>query len=156
MFMPEDLRRVRRPWLAALLAVCCLGGCRGESPEGQEDELEAVDVAPSLEIETADDPTATERAPSLVGLLPPGFPGDLPLYLPASLVDWGSGEGGRYVNLLTPHGRSRVERELTRLVREGGWTVTASGGGWLLRKGGQRVRLRIENGNPGTLYRFEY
>lgn len=141
--------------LAAFLVLALLGGCR-KDPGEEPDPLEAVDVVPALEIETAEDPTEAERPPALVGLLPSGFPTDMPLYLPASLVDWGTGDGGRYVDLLTPHGRGRVERELMALVRSGGWSATGAGGGWLLRKGGQQVRLRIEDGNPGTLYRFEY
>ena len=149
---PSGARRL----LAVALVVGCFGACRGDSGEKEDGPLEAVDVAPALEIATADDPTARERPPALVGVLPASFPGDLPLYLPASLVDWGSGEGGRYVSLLSPHGLARVERELAAKVRDSGWSATGSGGVRVLRKGGRQVRLRIEDGKPGTLYRFEY
>ncbi len=147
-----EMRRL----LALLLVLPCLAGCRDDSEEAQRARLETVDVAPALEIDPADDTTAVQRPAALVGVLPKGFPDDMPLYLPASLVDWGSGAGGRYVNLLTPHGQARVEPRLTSLIRDGGWTVTRTGEGWLLRKGVQRVRLWIEDARPGTLYRFEY
>ena len=139
-----------------LLALACFG-CRGENT--QEDAtpaLEAVDVEPSLEITTTDDPQEVKRAPELVGVLPDDFPNGLPLLLPASLVDFGSRDGSRYVSLLTAAARTQVDRELGELARRAGWSVTASADGKLLRKGAQQVRLRFENARPGTFYHFEY
>ncbi len=146
----------RAVWITgALIVALVTGGCR-KNPE-QEAELEAVDVGPALEIGTEDDVIEVERPPELVGILPEDFPNDLPIYLPASLVDFGSAEGGWvYVNLLTPHALARVERELSARLRQSGWTVTASGGGKQLRKGGSRARLLVKDARPGTQYRYEY
>ena len=137
-----------------LLAVLAAGGCR-KSPE-QEAELEAVDVGPALHIGTEDDPQEVERPPELVGILPEDFPDGLPLYLPASLVDFGAVEDGwGYVNLLSPHSLARVERELSTKLAAAGWTVSGSGVRHL-RKGNARARLVISDARPGTEYRFEY
>ncbi len=138
-----------------LIAAISFAACR-KSHE-QELELEAIDVAPALVIETDGDPVAIERPAALVGVLPEDFPADLPIYLPASLVDFGAAEDGwMSVSLLSPHSPARVERELSALIAERGWTVTASGSFRLLRKGSIRVRLRVEDARPGTQYRFEY
>ncbi len=138
-----------------LIAALVAGGCRASSE--QEPELEAVDVGAALEIATEDDPQAVERPPALVGVLPEDFPDDLPLYLPASLVDFGTvDDGWGYVNLLTPHSLARVERELSAKLTERGWTAAGSDGVRRLRKGGMRVRLLVTDARPGTEYRFEY
>ena len=145
-----------RAFAIAMLVPLCLAGCRGGSEDAEERRLETVDVEPSISIDIEDDPTEVERAPALVGVLPSGFPEDMPLYLPASLIDFGTGDGGRFVSLLTPHAQARVERELIEQARGAGWTAAGSGGTRELSKGGLRLRLRIEDGNPGTLYHFEY
>ena len=138
----------------ALLVVLAAGGCR-KDPE-QEPELEAIDVAPALHIGTEDDPQEVERPPELVGILPGDFPDDLPLYLPASLIDFGAADDGwGYVNLLTPHSLARVKRELPEKLAAAGWTVTGSGVRHL-RKGNARARLVFRDARPGTEYRFEY
>ncbi len=139
----------------ALIAVLVAGGCRQRRE--QEPELKAVDVAPALAILPDDDPRAVERPPALVGILPEDFPDGLPLYLPASLIDFGTvDDGWVYVNLLTPHSLARVERELSARLIEGGWTVAGNNGVRRLRKGGEQVRLVVEDARPGTQYRFEY
>ncbi len=120
-------------------------------------ELEAVDVSPSLQIETADDPQAIVRGPELVGVLPGDFPADLPIYLPASLVDFGTADDGwGYVSLLTPHALARVKRELSAKLAESGWAAAKSDSVWRLRKGNVQVRLRVTDARPGTEFRFEY
>ncbi len=146
--------------IAALLA----GGCR-ESLE-QEPELEAIDVLPAVVIGTEDDPKEVVRPPALVGVLPEDFPDGLPLYLPASLIDFGTvDDGWVYVNLLTPHSLGRVERELSTRLTERGWTMAGNGATaplrgdgdvHRLRRGNSRVRLVVEDARPGTQYRFEY
>ncbi len=138
----------------AMIAVVSFGACR-KNPE-TEPVIEAVDVEPALVIGTEDDPTAVVRPPALVGILPEDFPDGLPLYLPASLIDFGTADDGWvFVNLLTPHSFARVERELSAKLIDHGWT-TAGGTGRLLRKGSSRVRLRVEDARPGTRYRYEY
>ncbi len=140
--------------LAGLLAVFIATGCRQTEPEP---ELEAIDVAPALEIGTEDDPKAVARPPELVGVLPEDFPDGLPLYLPASLIDFGTADDGWvYVDLLTPHSLARVESELAARLAERGWTTALGGDVRRLRRGNSRVRLSVANARPGTQYRFEY
>lgn len=137
------------------MALLALAGCRGE-PETRE--LETVDVTPALEVDSSDDPQGRARTPDLVGILPSDFPSDLPLYLPASLIDFGQSARGRpTVSLLTPDGISTVRRVLFGRFQERGWTAAAASDGTIvLRKGGRTAWLRLEEARPGTLYRFEY
>ncbi len=140
--------------LVALLAPLALAGCRDTPPK----PIETVDIDPGIVVDTSADPQARERKAGLVGILPGDFPPDLPLYIPASLIDFGETETGRLtVSLLSPDRVSKVRRGLYAQLREKGW-VTAAGNGDLvaLRKGRQRVWLHLADGRPGTLYRFEY
>lgn len=158
MFGPEDSgpparKASTRLGLVLLLAACSMLACFGGSGESSGVK-EIIDVRDLPQVDTSQDPQAEARKPSLVGILPSDFPGDLPLYLPASLVDFGSNP--RSVDLLSPDALGRVRPELFRLIRAGGWTVQESGGGASLRKDSRRVRLIVREGQPGTLYRFEY
>ncbi len=139
-----------------LAATIWAGGCRRSGEE--QTPPETVDVGPSLVISTENDPTEVERKPALIGVLPADFPEDLPLYLPASLTDFGAGDGGwRFVELLTSHSVAQADAGLAALVSESGWATSGSGdGGRLLRKGNRQVRLRIQDGRPGAYYRYEY
>lgn len=140
--------------LATLLALASCGG--GEVTEMEE--LETVDVTPALEVDTSEDPQGRARSAELVGILPGDFPADLPLYLPASLIDFDETASGRpTVSLLTPEGISTVRRVLFARAREQGWTAASGDGGAIvLRKGGRTALLRLEEARPGTVYRFEY
>ncbi len=144
-------------FLAWMSFFTLLNACGRES-ENVDGKLEAVDVAPSLTIATEDDPRAVVRPPELTGVLPQDFPKDVPLFLPASLIDFGTRtKGQKYISLLTSASVSEVDRGLTALVQGTGWSASNNdGGSRLLRKGSQQVRLRIEDARPGTLYHFEY
>ncbi len=135
--------------VAALAMPGCFGG-HGES----SDVKEIIDVRDLPQVDTSQDPQAEARKPSLVGILPSDFPSDLPLYLPASLVDFGANP--RSVDLLSPDAPGRVRPELFRLIRGSGWIVQESGGSASLSKGSRQVRLIVREEQPGTLYRFEY
>ncbi len=142
---------------SVLIAALLTTGCRRKPEEETVPELEAVDVAPGLTIPTEDDQQAVIRPLELVGVLPDDFPDGLPLYLPASLVDFGTvDDGWVYVNLLTSHSLARVARELDARLADRGWTIANNGGVRQLRRGNSRVRLVVENARPGTQYRFEY
>ncbi len=141
-----------------LFAVACDGGSAGSAAEARR--LRTVDVPPALEVHTVDDPQARERLPALVGVLPSDFPADLPLYIPASLIDFGRTDekGRRFVSLLTPHKPARVRRQLDALLRERGWIATAEADGplTLLRHGERQAWLLVEDAQSGCVYRFEY
>lgn len=141
-----------------LLLVCWLGACKGPE-DSEEPELETVDVvAPTIEIETADDPQAAPREEGLLGVLPEDFPTSFPIHLPSSLVDFGATDDGWLsVSLLSTDPRPQVEMELRDRLRRAGWQLQElSGGALAFRLGEQRGRLRVESGNPGTLYHYEY
>jgi len=142
-----------------LIVLPLVVSCNGSGTASEARRLKTIDVPPALEVHTINDPQARERVPVLVGVLPADFPSDLPLYIPASLIDFGrTDEGHRSVSLLTPHKPIQVRRRLDVLLAERGWAATAEGDGNLttLRKGQRRVRLHIEDAHPGTVYRFEY
>lgn len=150
-------RRRGRRFAATLLVPLVFAAC--PSPEPGERELATTDVAPALEVETGNDPQASPPVAALTGVLPSDFPADLPLYLPASLVDFGRSDQGLHsVTLLTSHSVSRVRRGLDELLSEQGWAAEPGGadGATVLRKGGRQVRLRVENAQPGTAYIYEY
>lgn len=150
--------RLARATFRIGVVVALLCGCRAEPNEAPA--VETVDVPPPLEIDVSSDERARQRAPELAGILPQDFPADLPLYLPASVVDFGDGERGRYsVSLLSTHPYARVRRGLFDLVARQGWTLAPGdhGGGLrLLRKGGREAWLRIEERGSTTAYRYEY
>ncbi len=151
MIHPEHSKRAGGLILVALSA---LAGCRDSPPQ----PIETIDVDPGIVIDTSEDPQARERQAGLVGILPGDFPSDLPLYIPASLIDFGETDSGRLtVSLLSPHSVSRVRRGLYAQLREKGW-ATAAGNGDLvaLSKGRKRAWLHLADGRPGTLYRIEY
>lgn len=146
----------RLGWATLLLFLILTPGCqRSES----EREVPTIDVPPPLAVETSNDPQADEEQVLLIGILPDDFPDDLPIYLPASLIDFGRTEGGlRFVHLISPHRLSRVRRELGDLMSAGGWSSEAGGqkGRARWRKGIREVWLRVEDARPGALCIFEY
>lgn len=145
---------MRRAWIA-LFFLAFTVSC---SDAPSEKRSPTVDVSPSIQVETSEDPKSVEREASFAGALPGNFPKDLPVYTPASLVDFGSSEGGgSFVDILTPHEVARVRRAFVGQLKKSGWSSAAGRDGELiLSKGSRRVRLTIRDGEPGTLYRYEY
>ncbi len=147
--MPRSLLPLVLP-LLVLVAGCDRRQEAGETP--------TIDVPPALTVDIENDPRAAEEVPALIGILPTDFPPEVPIYVPASLIDFGSSPRGlRSVSLLSPHSAQRVRRQLDELMRDRGWTAdgdAAEGTRW--RKGAIEVWLQVENARPGTLYVFEY
>ena len=75
--------------LAAALLVA--GGCQRSKDRGSSEKLETVDVGEGVDagLTTAYDEQAKRVGPGIAGVLPEGFPPDVPLYTPSSLVDFG-------------------------------------------------------------------
>jgi len=146
-----------RTLVLGLLLVLALG-CTKE-PKA-EDELETVDVRSGTEVDTGSDVKAVKEGPTLTGVLPSHFPKDLPLYLPASLVDYGdTAKGRKTVSLLTPDPLSDVRRALLARLRDAGWNPSAGAGEAevvVLQKGGRPAWLYLGKASTGTLYRYEY
>ena len=135
--------------LAGLLSAALVLGC-GESEKQQGDTpKEIYDVPPAIEVPIADDPQEAPRPKGLSGRLPSGFPEGLPLYLPASLIDYGLDAEERWVDILAPAARASVESQMLRAAAEAGWSIDGSS----LRRGERAVRLEFRDGNPGTIVR---
>ena len=135
-----------------------VSGCPRKADENEEAPLETVEVAPSLEVATQDDPQAKPRPVALVGILPTGFPPDLPIYLPASVVDFGSASNGyQQAELLSPHPRDQVAAGLEQRLRKNGWSIAPAGGTRAkLSKGNRDAWLEVRDAKPGTIFRYEY
>jgi hypothetical protein len=146
-----------------LLLVILLGGSLGcPRPSGPNDPGAIVDVPPSIEVTTENDPKERYRPPEFAGVLPSDFPADLPIYKPSSLMDFGETQRGYLVSMLSPDRLSKVRRMLHENLSSDGWSAThaspakGKGESVVLRKDGRRVWLHLEDGRPGTVYRFEY
>ncbi len=149
----------RASWPRVLmLGVLLWTACGAPQEETARRPSEIIDVRPMIdEVETSGDPQAVARKPQLVGVMPSSFPSDIPLFLPASLVDFGtSPDGLRSVSLATSVGQSKVRQDLMASLMAAGWRSEESGGSMLLRKDGRSVRLRIEKASTGAVYHFEY
>ena len=145
--------------LCWILACWCLAflACRPASDEAEP--LETVDIEPGIEVEIANDLQAAPEVPKLSGILPEDFPKDVPLYLPASLVDYGRTDDGRYIDLLASDNLATVRRELTHRMQARGWRISGDFGrpsGVVIRQGDRKIRLTIQDGRPGTLCRYIY
>lgn len=144
-------------WLPLLGLLACGGG--DPAPEMSGRPKQTIDVKPIIEdIEISGDVQAVARKPTLTGVLPSDFPSDVPLLLPASLIDFGgTADGRRSVSLATPVGQSSVDTRLMGLLNEAGWRSSGNeGGARRLSKGERTVRLRIEGASTGAVYHFEY
>ncbi|NJL27022.1 MAG: hypothetical protein HC897_03630 [Thermoanaerobaculia bacterium] len=147
-------------WLA-LLALGVVCGCGRTAERAAEPPLETVEVTPGLEVTTEGDQQAKPRPVELTGVLPPGFPADLPIYLPSSVVDFGAAASGyRQVELLTPHPRDQVAAVLEQRLRQKGWTVASGEGARSnrkrLSKPGREAWLEVRDARPGTAFRYDY
>ncbi len=142
-------------WLAVLLLLVLAAACGRREEAG---EAPTIDVRPAPTVDIGNDPQAAEEVPELIGVLPSDFPADVPVYVPASLIDFGrSPRGRRSVSLISPHPVRRVRRDLAERMRERGWAAdgdAAEGTRW--RKGATEVWLQVKDARPGTLYVFEY
>lgn len=144
--------------LSLLLAALALTCACGEPPAPGEAPLETVEVAPPPDSGLRVDEDAQERRPvaALSGILPAGFPADLPLPEPGSLVDFGEAETGwRYVVVQTAQAPAAVRSGLAARLARAGWTPVP-GADLVYEKGGRRVRLSFSDARPGTRVRVEY
>ena len=147
---------VVRPIVLAIVLVLAVGCGGGES--GGRAEIETVDVRPSRTsvLTTAYDEAAPERREAFSGVLPSDFPGDLPLYDPSNLTDFGR-EDGRFVLLFSPDAATMVRDRMRAELARSGWTLidgAAERGTW--RRGSQSVVIAITDARPGTEIRIQY
>ena len=132
------LSLLRRTQLAVLLAATARSarGARrllaepaAHSAEAGELATVEVSAAPDAAYSIADDKVERRANPNAIaGALPDGFPTDIPVYLPSSLVDFTSRpEGGAVVVFATPASVSTVSAALSQKLRAAGWQAARSG-----------------------------
>ncbi len=142
----------------AVIAFCLLAGCAKESAE--PGEIETVEVAPARTavLTTIYDTVAPQRHESFSGVLPQGFPADLPLYDPSSLTDFGDLDiGGNYVLMFSPDTAAMVRDRMAGELRRSGWAlIRGDSERGSYRRGSRRVTLSIHEAQPGTEIRVEY
>jgi len=134
------------------LAACQPSNDRGAAPR----ELETVDVtrAPDAALSTAEDAQERRVAEGLSGVLPDGFPADLPLFRPASLVEMGElGGGGQIAEFDSPAPPAEVANWLAIRWRAKGWRP-AAGGVWT--SGERRVTLTVVTRPSGCRFSIAY
>jgi len=142
------------PLLCLLLAAG--SACREKpKPEPAPAQLETKDVgaAPDATLSTEGDVVERRRTSAFSGVLPGGFPKDLPVYEPSSLVDFGKDAQGAFVVFQTPDELARVRARYPAAIAAHGWTRE---GDEAFSRGGRRVRLSFENLRPGTRVRVSY
>jgi hypothetical protein len=142
--------------IACALLLGASVGCRQEpKPEPAPPPIETKEVgaAPDATLSTEGDVVERRRASTFSGVLPGGFPKDLPVYEPSSLVDFGQDAQGSFVVFQTPDDSVRVRARYPAAIAAHGWMRE---GGDAFSRGGRRVRVSFENLRPGTKVRVSY
>lgn len=148
-----------RGLLSAAALLLGLAACSPAPPPSAEKtaELPTVEVtaAPDAAYSTADDRVERRADPAaLAGALPDGFPRDIPVYRPSSLVDFAPRpDGGATVVFATPADVAAVSGALQQKLRAAGWQAGAAGS-WI--KGDRKLRLTVEPNVAGSRFRFEF
>lgn len=149
------MRRLFGATLLALVLAC--GGGSDREAEDILDNLEIEDVGDAFDagLSTEEDTKGRLRKdPEVSGVLPGGFPTDVPLFKPSSIVDFGElGAGRYYVEIDTSAPASAVSAELERSFAGFGW---ARDGGGAFTKGGRSLGLVVKDLSPGARIRYEY
>lgn len=144
-------------FLPALLVIFILGGC-GAAPPANEPapaRVATVEVgaAPDATLSTQGDRVETRHESAFAGVLPTGFPKDVPVYEPSSLVDFGESGGWSYAVFQTPQDLAVARQRFQELLRARGWAADSAAG---FAKQGRHLRLAFENAHPGARIRVEY
>ena len=149
--------KIARGLLLAVLAAACGGE---EPPAAETPELPTVEVEPALDAEltTAFDAQERRRAGGFSGVLPGGYPADVPPYEPSTLVDFGTdAQGRRMVLLQTPDPPARVRPAMLQRLAADGWACSPAGSDAVdCTKGGRRVGLAWSDARPGTRIHVGY
>ena len=134
------------------LALAC---AREPAPPQAPAELETVDVtaAPDAALSTAGDAKEARRSEGLSGVLPDGFPPEVPVFRPASLVDVQSTGRGGVVRFDTTASPAAVSGFYAARLPAGGWT-TEGGGAW--SRAGRRITIAVAPRAAGASITIEY
>ncbi len=141
--------------MAAPLLVLAAFACqKAAEPAPDPPKLETVDVGAARDatLSTAGDAQEKRHEAAFAGVLPTGFPKDLPVYEPSTLIDFGGGPQGSYALFQTPDDVARVRARYPATLRSRGWSAA----GDAYAKGTHHVRMAIESAHPGARIRIEY
>jgi hypothetical protein len=117
-----------------------------------------VDVGPEAELTTDFDEFAAPRpTQEMAGVLPSDFPSDVPVFVPSSLVDFGSPGGELFIELDTSAPLVGVRASVSSQLSSTGWSSSDSNGETLVfRKAGRELRVVLQDLSAGTRIRYEY
>jgi hypothetical protein len=138
--------------LALLPAIACSPPPEEKAPA----ELPTVEVtaAPDAALSTASDAQERRVTSALAGALPDGFPADLPVVRPSSLVDFAERpEGGHLAAFDTTDSPAAARTFLEGRLRAAGFR-DAGGGVWT--KPDRRVVLTIQPTGAGSRFVYQY
>ncbi len=136
-----------------VIAVAC-----GGSPPAQFEEpaLETVDLPADPNLDPDSDPRAPNQRARLSGVLPGGFPDDLPVFLPASVVDFGEGGGQSWVAFETGVDPQTTAAQLRARLGSADWDGVVGEGVSTLRKGSRVLEVEITEASNGCRYQYRY
>lgn len=149
--------KVRPTAIVSLVAL--LIGCAPPDPAEGPIELEVEDIGPAAdaELDLSGDEVAKRRSGGTGGQLPGGFPAELPIYRPSTIVDIGDGGLGGYVLFDTTAQAADVESWMRSSLNRAGWSIDADAGGVLtVSRDSRRARVSIVDSGPVTTIRVEY
>lgn len=135
-------------------------GCQKSGDRDRVEKLDTVEVGEGFDagLTTAYDEKAKQIVgPAVAGVLPEGFPRDLPLYTPSSLVDFGeAGAGMHYLEFDTSDGASVVRRRLETELAKNGWRPLSADLTTTFVNGDRQATLAIRDLSSGTRIRYVY
>jgi hypothetical protein len=144
--------------LAAMLLVA--GGCQRSQDGGPAEKLDTVEVGEGFDagLTTAYDQKARQvGGEKISGVLPQGFPRDLPLYTPSSLVDFGEADAGmHYLEFDTSDSAAVVRVRLYAELAKSGWRPLSTDLATSFVKGDRQVTLTVRDLSPGARFRYVY
>ena len=131
--------------LGIAAALTPLGCAPREQAPPAPPPLETVDVTdqPDAHASLAEDGVERRTAPAqgVAGMLPEGFPREVPVPSPSSVVDFGVGaHGGRAVTLEVPRGAREAEADYRARLRRAGFELGADG---VWRRGERALRFEV-------------
>lgn len=142
---------------ATLSTALALAACGSPEP-ATVDPGEPVEVtaSPVDNLTTEHDEKAAPREQEeMAGVLPSGFPSDVPVYTPSSLVEFGEG-GGRFVLLATPNPVEDVRSSYRMTLESAGWTRTGGGREESFTKDERTLRVEVRSRGVGSEIRIAY
>ncbi len=138
--------------------VLTLAACGTPEPVSV-DPGEAVDVtaSPVENLTTEYDEVAPERdEEQLSGVLPTGFPADVPVYTPSSLIEFGEGGGGRFVLLASPDSADAVRTSFRSSLESAGWVRSGGSREERFAKDDRTVKVEVRVKGSGSEIRIAY